>query len=50
MDFLGRVHASYKSDLDRATKGLFNNALNLSKSIDVAIASCVKEVDNAMIG
>lgn len=50
VDFLGRVDASYKSDLDRATKGLFNNALNLSKSIDDAIASCVKEVDNAMIG
>lgn len=50
VDFLARVDASYKSDLERATKGLFNNALNLSKSIEDAIESCVAEVDNAMIG
>ena len=48
-DYLARVDASYKSDLDRALKTLFNNACNMSKTVEDAISTCVKDIRNAMI-
>lgn len=48
-DYLSRVDVSYKSDLDRALKTLFNNACNMSKTVEEAISTCVKDIKNAMI-
>lgn len=48
-DYLSRVDVSYKSDLERALKSLFNNTCNISKDLEKSIKACVKDIENAMI-
>ena len=39
----------YIDEADRALKTLFNNACNMSKTVEDAISTCVKDIRNAMI-